>query len=892
MRRSIDALRARFALLIPKRAEARIEEELAFHIDMEAQRIARDHGVPIDEARRLARATFGGVTQHREELRAGRGVAWLGGLSLDFRLGLRMLARTPGLTAVSLLGLSVAVAVGAFAFAAVSTVTSDALPFADGDRIVAISNLDRRRSDDAAGTHLHDLDTWRRSLSTVENLGGYRTFPRNLIAADGRSASVRVAEMSAAGFALARIAPIRGRYFTAADESPAAPPVVVIGYDSWQTLFAGRDDIVGSHVRLGNDAATVIGVMPAGFAFPVNNQAWTPLRLNAADYEPGKAPAIRIFGRLAPGASYADARTQLTAIGQGLAREFPATYRDIQPQVMPYAHMGVLGSPSVAWLLRLGEIVVSLLLVVIGVNVAVLVYARTASRAGEMAVRTALGASRRRIVTQLFVEALVLSSMAATLGVVFAQAAFARVEAMIRQSADDAIPFWVGLHLTPGLVVYVAGLAVLAAVIIGVVPGLKATSEGVQANLKDLTGGSSMQLGRTWTALLIAQVAVSVAALPVALAGASTWTKLAIPERSPPAMESVLIATPLADLQLNRSRPTENPRIRYASQVEEIARRLETTYAGLDAMVMSSPPGAESYLDVVVEDAAAAERSTGGAVSLRVEPGFFADLDIRLLSGRAFTSGDYAPASRGVIVNRSFMRQYFAGKSPLGRRIHEEVAAKAQAGPTWEIVGVVDDFPALREPDALRPKIYLPLRAGEAFPLTIAVRARGTSLALAVDHIRQVGLSVDPTLRFRPIRPLDDMLLDEVRAERMGLFAFGMVALSVVLLSATGIYALMAFTVTRRRREIGIRTALGAQSSRVLAGILGRSMRHIGIGIAIGTIGAGSLVRVLGDSSPPSKTIFQLLGVAAMMVGVGLLATIGPARRALRVPPNETLRAE
>lgn len=894
---------ARLRLLFARQSsESRMDREFQFHIEMETERLAREFSLEPNEARRRALVTFGGMEKHREALRDGRGAAWLGGLSLDFKLGLRMLAKYPGLTLVGVLGMSVAVTIGALAFTAVAAVTGTALPLDEGDRIVAIDNIDLKKHDEGRETHLHDLAVWREGLRTVDDLGAYRTVDRNLITADAPPASVRVAEMTASGFRLGRVAPILGRYLNTDDEQAGAPEVVVIGYSVWRNRFGGRGDVVGSRVTLGTVSHTVVGVMPEGFAFPVNNQMWAPLRLNPSAYERGNAPPIHVFGRLAPGASLDDASRQLTMIGQRLTAAYPTSHENIRPRMLLYAR-SFLDSPGTAWLLHLGQVAISLLLVVIGTNVAVLVYARTASRDAEMAVRTALGASRRRIVTQLFAEALVLSAVASVVGLVVAHFVFQRLEAMVRQSADDQIPFWMRLEITPSVMVYVAGLAVLAAVIIGVIPGLKATRHRVSANLQQHFGGASMRLGRTWTALLVTQVAVSVAALPVAVSGGKGLVRSVLVDRSTPATESFVMATPLPDERSPDRRDDKARRAHYTDRVIDLARRLGTEPNGFDVVLMSAPPGAESFLRIDIDPMAGPStpnsgvtRAEGEGVVDRVDARFFAAFDVRALSGRMFTPGDFAAGTPTLIVNRSFVHRYFGDGNALGRRVRpsppQGTAAKrtdSRPEPWWEIVGVVEDFPSL----AHGPKMYLPLRPAEVYPMTLGVRARTGAPAAVADRIREVGMAVDPTLRFTTIRPLQDALDDEVRLERLAILGIVMVTLSVVLLSAAGIYALMSFTVARRRREIGIRMALGARSGRVVVEILASAMRQIGIGIAIGVAGTGILGRTVGgDSDPLSEFLVLLLGVGVMMVIVGVIATIGPARRALRVQPTELLRSE
>jgi predicted permease len=904
----LHALRARLRLLFARRsAEQRFDHEIRFHVDMEAERLAREFALPPDEARRRALAAFGGVQSHREALRDGTGTMWISGWSLDFRLGLRMMAKYPGLTLVGVLGIAVAVAIGVIAFTAVETVTSTALPLDEGDRVVAIQNVDLRDNREGRRTHLHDLHVWREALDGVEDLGAYRTIDRNFVSPDIPPLTVRVAEITASGFRLARVAPVRGRYLLDEDERDGAPRVLVLGYSLWQQRLGGRADVIGSVVYLGDVAHTVIGVMPEGFAFPVNNQVWVPLRLNPLAYQRGDAPPVEVFGRLAPGATLADARLQLRTIGDRLSSTYPQSHEQIRPRIVPYtrAFLDGAGTPR---LLHLGQLLVSLLLVVIGTNVAVLVYARAASREGELALRTALGASRRRIVAQLFAEALVLSAAASVVGVVVARSVFRVLEPLVRNSADEQIPYWMHLELSPPVILYVAGLTILAAVIIGVIPGLKATRHRISETLSGLSGGYAMQLGRGWKALLVAQVAVSVGLLPVALGGAEAWLRLALAEPGTRETRSVVMAMPLlgVDDRAPASRAVYDSarHASYIDLVDRLARRLERE-ARFDVIRMSSAPGEESTRPVEIEagaDATPADTIRNGVYARvdAVDSSFFEAFDVRLLAGRTFTAPDTAAGATAVVVNHSFARYFFDERNALGRRFRFRSPPRSDArdsdpGPRLEIVGVVRDFPALADPDALLPRVYLPLRPSEVDPLWLAVRAPSLTVAAAADRIRTIALGVDPSLRFRPIRAMDAMLADAVRVQRLALLGMVSVALSVLLLSAASIYALMSFTVARRRREIGIRCALGAPPGRVLTGVLSGAMRQVGLGILIGVIATGLLAiaaRDYGSLLGGLTLAGQLVLTGFAMAVVGMMAAVGPARRALRVQPTEALKAE
>src|SRR5215207_10192353 len=662
----LDGARARVRLLFGHRAaESRVTEEITFHLEMEAGRLVREHGLEPNEARRRALAAFGGVENRKEALRSDRGLAWLAGMSLDLKLGLRMMLKYPGLTFIGVLGLSVAVAIGAAAFGIISNFIAGSLPLDEGDRIVAIQNLSSGSDDRGRPLHLHDLTTWRADLRAIGTIGAYRTLDRNLITHEGCPEPVRIAEMTASGFRIARVPPLLGRYFNDGDERKGATPVVVIGYTIWQTRFGKDSGIIGRTVRLGATPHVVIGVMPEGFAFPVNNGIWTPLRLDPADYEPGKAPAISVFGRLAPNAALHDARKQAETIALRLASAHPSTHARVRTWVTPYTRVFV-EQPQVAWGFYLAQVLVTMLLVVIGTNVAILVYARTASRMGEIALRTALGASRRRIVAQLFAEALVLTTTASAIGLGGAWLALRELGTYVVQVAGDQTPFWWKFGISPAAVLYVIGLAVLAAAIVGVLPALKATQRRVHVTLQHLgSGGSGIRLGRTWTVLIVAQVAVAVALLPVVTYGVVVQ---ATKNQAPAGPEIPTKDWVTASLRLDRETvgtddfPKDDAAYstRYAAVVAEMIRRLKTEPAVADVVLASAAPGEDRRSKFEVERGrspleAESTRDTVPATNLagfgRVEVGFFRAFGVPVLAGRDFLTSDVTEEPNVVIVS-------------------------------------------------------------------------------------------------------------------------------------------------------------------------------------------------------------------------------------------------
>ena len=432
--------------------------------------------------------------------RSGWGISWL-----DVKLGFRMLVRYPGLTLVGGLAMAFAIAIGAVVFEFVTILVHPSLPLDDGDRIVGIRNWDvaASREDPRA---LHDFVTWREELESIEDLGAFHTLQRNLVTGEGAPEPVIVTAISASAFRVARVPPLLGRSLIEADEQAGAPMVVVIGYGLWQTRFGGDPEVVGRTVRLGTEQTTVVGVMPEGFEFPVSDNLWLPLRLNVLDYERGQGPAIRVFGRLAPGVTLDEAQAELTTIVSHAATAFPDADEHLQSQVMLYpllildtSGMISLGSITLSQSLERGlmysiNAFYLMFLVLVCGNVALLMFARAATRENEIAVRNALGATRSRIVAQLFAEALVLGGVAAVVGL--AAAGFVLKWGLVVADGNltegGRLPFWFDDSLAPATVLYAGGLTVLGAVIAGVVPALKLT-RGLEARLRQAAVGEPGQ---------------------------------------------------------------------------------------------------------------------------------------------------------------------------------------------------------------------------------------------------------------------------------------------------------------------------------------------------------------------------------------------------------------
>jgi predicted permease len=817
---------------------------------------------------------------------------WLGSSWLDVRIGLRLLVRNWGLTLVGGLAMTVAIGIAAVVFAAFDLVLWSPLPLDEGDRVVAIQVWDReagRRRD----TTWQDVERWSVSLQSVVDVGAFQTIRRNIITPDGSVELAAVAEISAAGFRIARVPPLVGRPIADADGAPGAAPVVVIGYDVWQRRFAGARDVIGRELRLGTDVHTVIGVMPDGFQFPLNFRYWIPLRRGADGLLRNTGPEGVVFARLAPGATRARAHAEMSALGilpPNPDKTARPSLEATGPRVVPYtfAFTGDFepGELGLAW--SLSSLLLVLLLLPPCANIAILNYARTITRQQEFAARHALGGSRARIVWQLFIEALVLTAAAAAAALLLLRVVSVVVEGRL-QNIPGGPPFWMTFGVSYRTLLFIAGLAVAGAGVSGLVPALQATGRLARLGAGALAGRTSLRLGATWTTLVIAQVAFSVGVLP--LAAELAWGTLRTGVVGPGfAVEEFATARITmegnAELLGNRQR--------------ELSRQLSADPGIVGVAAALQPPGEEPWVFVNIEGLEAPTEALNGQLPgflarfNQVETAFFDLYQVPGIAGRLFEEGDEAAAANTVIVNRNFAETIAPGGNALGRRFQYVRATDGEwlhgpeTGRWYEVVGVVGNLPVTTDARVA----YHAAAPGQIHPAQLQLRMRRDPAGLA-ERLRGVAASVDPTLHVDEVRTLAEVYREHRFGDNLGAIAIGAISGSLLLLSAAGLYALMAFTVAQRRREIGIRSALGAQPGRLAAAVFRRAFWQIGAGSAAGMLAAYLVGRYVPIEQIGGLPIPGILpGAAAFMLLVGVLAALGPARRGLRVDPTEALRSE
>ena len=689
-----------------------------------------------------------------------------------------------------------------------------------------------------------------------------------------------------------------GRALTDADAQPASPPVIVIGHALWQKFFGGDPAVVGQNVILGETHRTVVGVMPEGFKFPVAHDAWVPLQIDEAGAAPRAGAAFTVWARLTPGADLEGATAELATLQARAAADWPATHAHLRPEVKGFAASERERDPVERMQIGSINLGVGLLILLISGNVALLMFARAATRESEIIVRTALGASRRRLIAQFFSEALLLSGLALVLGLFGANACLrmgVEYDAADAAAFGRALPFWFYQPLPPISIAYACGLALLSALVTGVLPALKVT-RGLSSRLRESTaGGGGLKFGGVWTVVIVAQIAVTTTFPMITLIGIRERFK----------HDPMGIGVPEAQvLSARLTRDRDVPLERYTAAVRQVRDRLRSV-PGVSRVTLADtlPLTSQEHWVIEVDEGGAAPTEPDFAGRYRissdaVDSEFFPAFDAVPLAGRLFTPSDYVDRPRTAIANQSFVDLVLGGRNPIGRRVRywnrtgQDAVATGPAPPWIEIVGLVRDVGMGRAPDPQAAGLYRPLDLSSRSSILVGVRMAGADDSPAVSSaLGQLARQADITLRVTEVKSLDQITANAIREVDFWLRLGTALSVSGLMLSLTGIYAVMSFTVSRRTREIGIRVALGSNGARVVLAVLRKPLVQVVAGVVAGTILTLALSSGFTFAVKPSWA-GGLAGYAVVMFGVCLLACLAPVRRALRVDPISALRTE
>ena len=831
-----------------------------------------------------------------EDALGGGAVSWL-----DFKLGLRMLFKYPGLTLVAGGTIALAIAMGVGTFEFLTDFLYPKLPLDEGDRIVQIRQLDTSEGRGEARI-LHDYVAWRDELRSVDEIGAFQSYRRTL-RSEGQARVLTGAAMTASAFGIARVPPLVGRPLLASDEAPDGAAVAVIGHDLWHTLFGGDPGVIGATARLGSDPVTIVGVMPEGFGWPWAHDLWTPLRADVLDYERGEGPPIEIVARLADGVDIEEARAELEAVGARAAADHPETHEHLRPEIQRYGR--VLFSEGAAFSIAAyssSSVFFGMLLLLVCGNVGLLLFARTAARERELVVRSALGAGRRRIVGQLFAEALVLGGLASGIGLSGAHLGLAWVHGMFERFwADEGqiLGFWADASLSPIAVLYALAWTVVAAVISGVLPALRITGRQVQPRLQRTGAGSALEFGRLWTGVIVAQVAITVAFVPIVILLGGATAAFRTADYGFPAQEYLSLEVAM-DRQVGSSPAAGRMQLsvdeRYRSAAEELRRRVTTELDVQDVTVVGELPGGWHEWRRVEVDGPDGLITRCCPQTARIDVDFFDAVGAPIVSGRGFEDSDYESGARVAVANEAFVSEVLGGRDAVGRRVAFVRYDQDPDQPRdwYEIVGVVRQIAMTIDPveGGSGMGLYIPLEP-DTYPLRMAMRVGPDPLSLA-PRLHRLASEIDSELQVAAIRPLDESAW-QLEMAYSGWFWVVLAAGGAgLILANAGIYAIMSFTVARRTREIGVRVALGADRRRIVWGVFARTLKQVGLGVLLGGLIFAAIVVAGTEFSyvPRGRDAAILLTYLAAMLGACLTACLVPTRRALAIEPTEALRQE
>ncbi|MGH9745826.1 MAG: ABC transporter permease [Candidatus Acidiferrales bacterium] len=811
------------------------------------------------------------------------------------RYAARMMANNVGFTAVAVLTLALGIGANTAIFSIVYSTLLRGLPYHDAGRLVTLAEGRQQTSGVGALTivssHPDFLD-WRRTAKSYQSLAGYGGDGFTLTG-NGDPKSVNAVQVTSNFLSMLGVKPMLGRDFVDGEEQADGPHVVLLKYSFWRSEFGGDPGIVGRTIRLDSKPATVIGILPREFEFAPSRSAplWVPLHLSPDMDTRRSLRWMQVIGRLAPGVSFQQARAEMDGITAQLAREYPkedgSTFVGMQG-----LRESIIGPVRPVLLVLFGA--VGFVLLIACANVANLLMSRSINRRKEFAIRTALGASRENIVSQLLVESVLLAAVGAGFGLLAAQWGVRFLVDAIPESQLQAMPFLRDAGFNGPVLLFLCGATLLTAVVFGIAPAISASRSPVNDVLKNESrGGTSLGHSRLRNAFVVAEIAISL----VLLIGAGLLLR---------SLRTLLHQNPGFDsshvLTFSVNLPTDS----YPTQLEwpnDSPKSAE--FKKVFTERLSDLPGVQS---VGVVDGI--PMSSGGSIRFLIEGrpkpvghddecdirgadfNYFSTMKVRFVAGRYFAKTDTEDIPWSMIVNESFVKQYFPNENPLGKRVRFTYNAKE---PYREIVGVVGN---IAEDDLAAPPpavIYVSVDQNPSSSHSYVLRTAGDPLAF-IGAARAALAEIDPQLALVQPQPMARIASESpsVFLRRYPSYIIGSFAALALVLAMVGLYGLISYGVTQRTREIGIRVALGAQRSDILRMVIAQGSGAALAGIALGVVAGFALTRVMasllyGVTATDGLTFVSVAGLLAI---VALVACLIPARRATRVDPIVALRYE
>ena len=866
--------------------EADIDDELSFHLEMRE----RDYlaaGLSAGAAREEALARFGDPERVRKWLRghdlrrqrSERRSEIVSEMSQDLRYGIRRLRGTPGFTSAVVLILGLGIGVTTAIFSVLDAALLRPLPYPAPHGLVAVHDLQRTEVDPASFPEFED---WRRDAEVFSEIGAYFTTNYTLTGA-GEPETLEAVRMSAGLPGMLGVVPRLGRTFSRGEEERSAPRVVMLSEGLWKRRFGGDPKTIGRDVTLEGDPYTVIGIIPATeqrammpnqLATAERVDLWIPLRLNA-EVAPRGLHFMDVVGRLRPGLTFDQVAERLEVFARQL-RDSKVTEHGIR--ISPLAQ-GVVGDSKPLLVALAGA--AGMVLLIACTNVANLLLARSSGRRREVAILAALGAGRARIMRQLLVESLLLALLGGAAGALVAHAGVLGLRAV----GPTSVPRLAEAAVDARMLVFALGLSFLTGILFGLMPALRTSrpdlAEVIKVGGRGAVGGPARDRFRV--ALVVTEVALSFALLIGAGLLAQSLGRLLAVDKG---FDSERVISAYLNLPGSRY-PEAHQQVAFFRELRE---RLAALPGVRSAALVNTPPlsGGPSG-GFAIEGRVFPPEASPFAWKRIVSPGYFATLGIPIVTGRAIDERDVAGAPPVLIVNQAFARRYFPGANPLGKRVDFSWDTTG----FQEIVGVAKDAreQALRQP--AEPTMYIPHAQRTESGMYFLVRTAGAAEGM-IPEVRKAVAALDRDRAISEVRTLEDVLDRTLAQRRLALSLFGAFSTLALFLAAVGLYAVISYSVQQRRREIGVRLALGARAGQVAGTVVGRGVGLIAAGTVLGALAALGLGRFLaalvfgvGTTDPATYA-----SVAGLLIGTALVASLVPALRAARVDPATVLRTE
>lgn len=869
-----------------RRRQAReqdLERELRSDLELEASE-QQENGLSPEEAQYAARRAFGNTTRMKEEVREMWGWGSLERLWQDIRYALHILGKNYSFTVVAVLSLALGIGANTAIFSVINSVLFRPLPYSDPGRLVDVWAQNVRQGVTQGMISYPDFLDLRSQNTVFTGMAAYRE-SHGTVLTDGDPERVDAAVISTNLLDLLGATPEMGRTFSSDEEIPGKGQVMVLSHALWQNRFHSDPGIIGRSIALDRRGYTVIGVMPAGFEFPILAepvQLWIPVAYDGAMARSRGVRTYSVIGRLRTGATVAQAATQMNTILGRLARQYPDDHKPGDGTRVVLHMSDVVGGAREALLLLFAA--VGIVLLIACVNVANLILVGATHRSREVAIRTALGAGRLRLVRQFLTENSILALLGGSLGLVLA---YCTVQALVKIGPLD-IPRLTSVSLDGTVFLFALGISLTCTLIFGLVPSLRLSKAGLSESLTTRTRGatSGVSGGRLRDALVASEIALSlVMVLTAGLLLQTLWHL----KRVNPGFDSSHVLT--FELALPDNGYSGSRRIML---FEELVSRIRRVPGVTSASMVFPLPFSGSGLTTTFE-VEGQQLSSGvhRAALCAADRDYFRTMHIPLLKGHDFSERDAVQGKPVAVINEAFAKEYFRNEDAIGKRLKPDAAAGGVPAQMSEIIGVIGELKLTSLREKPTPVVFVPMAQFPISAMSVVVRSQNDPRGLLAE-IRQAVHSIDPNVLILRGKTLDQYLSLLLGQPRFTAVLLGIFAGLALALATVGLYGAVSYAVSQRTQEIGIRMAFGATPTLVLKLILGHSVRLIIFGVVVGLVLALSLTHVITSLlfGVTANDPITILGVVILLSAIAALACYVPARRAMHVDPIVALRYE